>query len=90
MDAIDKYDGGGHSWVADGYNYWKIYREIYQKNKDTGLWELYKSGVESTYTTHYNLGWDGDKNGFYNDAIFTSNYNDNLQLTKPTYIAVTK
>lgn len=64
VDGGDKGGAGGHAWVCDGgEDMQKITREL----KYDGTYVDY---VEHNYSYHFNWGWDGTYNGYFNAGVF--------------------
>lgn len=67
---------GGHMWVADGYRYTVKTTKVYVKKGDDGEWVCEETGSTSTTYNHFNWGWDGYCNGYFNDGVYKSTVGD--------------
>lgn len=60
----------GHAWIADGYRYYVVSHKMYAVDGfDTWLID---SGIETVNLVHYNWGWGGIGNGYFNENVFNS------------------
>lgn len=57
-----------HVWIADGYKYYVVLHKFYRIDGDTRT--LFDSGVETVNLCHYNWGWGGVGNGYFNVNVF--------------------
>ena len=64
-------DGEGHSWVCDGYNYEKSIRYHFERAYPEG-YILTGIFTTETYLYHYNWGWYGDCNGYFNSNVLNT------------------
>lgn len=70
-------DNKGHAWICDGtkaYDY-ITNRYIWEKKSPMEVipkWELIDTQKTSMTLNHYNWGWYGLDNGYFNDQVFTA------------------
>ena len=64
----------GHAWVCDGYIDYSYTMEIWEVSTLAQLppaqWELVSSDIIERHVLHFNWGWDGYCNGYYNFGIY--------------------
>lgn len=60
----------GHEWVIDGY-YYSGYESFTWNRPYSGFeWELVEHTIHTDYYHHYNWGFSGKNNGYYNTGVF--------------------
>ncbi len=75
----------GHSWVLDGCLYVKaLHRMMYTSDGET--WQVYQElGTCYTRQNHFNWGWDGKYNGYFQIDIFNAKKALSYDIEKPNY-----
>ncbi len=86
MRAGEDNYGGGHAWVADGYEYLHTRTTVWTWNKLTMRFEPTSTSYEKiTSVTHFRWGWHGDKDGYFEGDVFNVG---SYKFVSPEYIAV--
>ncbi len=68
--------GSGHQWVLDGVRRYNVKHTVYVRVKDSDPWKVYQQDTYRYHMNHFNWGWDGNYNGWFNDNVFyTLRYN---------------
>ena len=61
-------------WVCDGYIDYCYIREIWQENifagPEGGTWTLVDTIFDEKQVFHFNWGWDGECNGYFNYGTY--------------------
>ena len=64
----------GHAWVFDGYLTENAHSYLMQQIGD-GPWVIVEDwGVTTTYYNHFNWGWYGTNNGYFNQNVYNPVY----------------
>ncbi len=64
-------DDKGHTWIADGYRYVEVEKKKYMRDSPTSDWIFVEKYVQHDDLIHFNLGWNGNGNGYYSSSVFT-------------------
>lgn len=67
---VDNYN---HTWVFDGYLIEDATIEYYERPYNSSLWLLYDTEPITIYYNHFNWGWHGDNNGYFNENVYNVN-----------------
>ena len=62
-------DGNGHTWNLDGYKYYLRVDYCYQ-SIGNGPWILSEIITTEHHYNHFNWGYYGENNGYYNSGVF--------------------
>ena len=63
-------DGDGHVWILDGVKKYKVTHKCsYRRNNNTE-WEVMSEQVYNFHFNHFNWGWGGHCDGWFNDMVF--------------------
>lgn len=66
-----KKDGSdGHTWLLDGAKKYKITHTCFFRRPGNDNWEILSEQKYNLNLVHYNWGWDGLCNGWFNDCVF--------------------
>lgn len=68
INGRDNIENYGHSWVIDGYRY--VTSTCYRFIAVPGGWDLYSITTNTTNLYHFNWGWYGECDGFFNSVAF--------------------
>lgn len=65
----------GHAWIIDGCmtrsRTWTEYEDMYDSCTDKILYTTpMGSGTQQSTYLHFNWGWDGNHNGYFEDGLF--------------------
>lgn len=63
-------NGGGHMWVADGFKYKKQELRMYTRPQNSSNWTLHSVETQVLSYNHFNWGWNGTDNGYFNESVF--------------------
>lgn len=66
----------GHMWVADGYKYKKQQLNMYTRPQNSTTWTLFSSEIQIYSYNHFNWGWNGLDNGYFNENVFKTSSKD--------------
>lgn len=94
-------EAGGHAWVADGCKSYRVVSRMYTLEDGSTFWKLVEENeISRLRLIHYNWGWNGSSNGYFNEYIssFVPNTPDSASqgtasgngTTSMQYIAVSK
>lgn len=64
-------NNAGHMWVADGYKYKKQEYRTYTRPQYSTKWTLLSTEVQIFSYNHFNWGYDGKDNGYFNENVFS-------------------
>lgn len=75
---------GGHEWVCDGTRYVEYYHYFATRPNSNCQWEIKSKEPGYSLMVHYNWGWYGDCNGWFNQTVVFVNGNafNNLEYVK--------
>lgn len=62
--------GVGHMWVLDGVRRYNVKHTVYIREKDSDPWKVSLQHTYRYHMNHFNWGWDGRNNGWFNDNVF--------------------
>jgi len=65
-------DNGGHTWIVDGYKYIHTTVIDYIKRENEFLEQEVSSYNYDEMYNHFNWGWNGMHNGYFNDGVFST------------------
>lgn len=71
-------NGGGHTWVADGYDFYDENGEYRTYDKETDTFSNWMSYHRRTISIHMRWGWSGQDDGYFSGNVFrtSSHYFD--------------
>ena len=61
----------GHEWVCDGTRYFKFDHYFATRRNDKEQWQVQSKTSGQTLFVHYNWGWGGENNGWFNQNVLT-------------------
>lgn len=65
-------DGRGHTWILDGYDEIQYWIYAYEIKADGSRILLFTNGPYSTMLYHFNWGWYGQNDGYFNSNVFAT------------------
>lgn len=78
--------GDGHAWIADGYKDYVLYQDTYaQAYPAPGYYLVNSVQIDERHALHFNWGWDGECNGYFNFGIYNSGNPDSYDGSTNTY-----
>lgn len=67
-NAQGKYSA--HIWVLDGIKNFTTRHTVYCKQTNSIQWTVMSQNTSTFHFNHFNWGWDGDYDGWFNDMVF--------------------
>jgi len=61
---------GGHAWILDGYDNVTITHNLYYREGPSAEWLLISTTITNAFYVHYNWGWYGNCNGYFNGGVY--------------------
>lgn len=78
--------GVGHAWIADGYKDYILYCDTYARAyPGPGYYLVNSVQVDEKHAMHFNWGWDGECNGYFNFGIYNTSNPDSYDGNINTY-----
>ena len=65
--------GPGHTWILDGLDALQYWVYSYQVNPNGPDTLLFTNGPYSTTLYHFNWGWYGENDGYFEGNVFATN-----------------
>lgn len=84
-------DRTGHIWVLDGVKNFTVKHTCYTRRGNNGPWEIMSQGNYDYHFNHFNWGWGGYGDGWFNDGVFNYavpvdvSYSDQDDMGTPGY-----
>lgn len=75
----------GHEWVCDGTRYFKFDHYFATRRNNKEEWQIQSKTSGQTLFVHYNWGWYGRDNGWFNQAVISL---DELTFYKFEYVKI--
>ena len=64
-------ENSGHAWVCDGTRYFKFDHYFATRRNNQEQWQVQSKTSAQTLFVHYNWGWYGSYNGWFNQAVIS-------------------
>ena len=64
-------DEGGHEWVCDGTRYVEYIHYFATRPNSNTQWQIQSKELGISIMLHYNWGWYGEYNGWFNQKVIT-------------------